>query len=53
MTQELSENEYILEVGRQATKRGYTAGQVQMFVGEIGECYEEGLSVEECLNIVF
>lgn len=53
MTQELSENEYILEMSRQAIRLGYTARQVSMFIGDISECYEEGRSVEECLNIVF
>lgn len=53
MNQELSENEYILEVGRLAVRLGYTTGQVAMFIGDIRECYEGERSVEECLNIVF
>ena len=45
--------EYLEQVVILAKRFGYTSHQVKMFVFDIEECYNQGKTVEECVNIVF
>jgi hypothetical protein len=46
-------NEYYLLVEKQALLLGYTEKQISMFNVDIQECWEENISIEECIERVF
>lgn len=46
-------NEYLDEVVNQARTLGYDYKTVAYFIGDIRDCFEQGMSVEECIEKEF
>lgn len=46
-------SDYVQQVVLLAKNLGYSQEQMNMFFFDIEECYNDGKTVEECVNIVF
>jgi|GEM_PF-6466810 len=45
--------QFYLDVAESALLLGYSANQISMFKGDIQDCYDLGMSVEETVGKIF
>ena len=49
----MTKSEYYQNVSDIARKYGYSTAQITMFSLDIMDCYDNGFSVEKCIEVVF